>query len=118
MKVRLTALALGLGILSSAAAAETLTFRVQNDYRYTVHLQFFSQSRNHVWPDSGRVWVLDDGSVHTYRLGCNSGEKICYGAAVSGNYDTFWGVSLDNNESCSDCCYTCNGGTTPIRGLH
>lgn len=100
--------------MSGLASAEELTWRVQSSYPYIVHFKLFSQDRNHVWPDTSRVWVLDDYDVHTLPISCQSGEKICYGAWPAGDTSTYWGVSNENDESCSRCCYICDGGQTKI----
>lgn len=99
------------------AKAEELTFRFRSDYPYTVHLKLFSKSRNHVWPNSSEVWVLDDYNEHNLPITCNYGEKICYGAWPAGDPSTYWGVGRNGTDGCDDCCSTCNGGTADLRIL-
>jgi hypothetical protein len=96
-------------------AGTSLEFNIKSNYRYKVGIKFYSQTRNHVWPDSDNFWVLDDYGTHTYRLSCMRGEEICYGAWATGNDKTFWGVGHGGNKSCRDCCYTC--GDTASRTL-
>ncbi len=105
-------------MLTGAAQAESLTWRLRSSYPYIVHFQLFSDDRNHVWPSASRVWVLDDSEVHSVRISCNYGEKICYGAWPSGNTSRIWGVGSEGREGCEDCCYICDGGTTAIHNLH
>ena len=102
---------------SVGAKAEELTWNFRNDYPYTVHVKLFSQSRNHVWPNSSQVWVLDDNQEHSLPITCNYGEKICYGAWSAGDPDTYWGVGPRDRYGCDDCCYTCDGGETAVRVL-
>jgi hypothetical protein len=97
-------------LAAGPASAEVLTWHVTSQDQYIVHVQFFSQTYDRVWPGADRVWVIDDYAEHTYRLECTPGEKICIGAAEDGDYSTYWGVGLDNDKSCSNCCATCGGG--------
>lgn len=96
------------------AKAESLLFSVQSKYPYIVHIAFYSDNRNWEWPGDDKVYVLDDSRVHDYSLGCNSGEKICYGAWPKGTRKSYWGVGPDGNQSCRGCCYICNGGETGV----
>lgn len=122
--MRFSGLTLGLAVVSGwlagtvPAQAETLTWHLRSDYPYVVSLEFYSQGRNHAWPGSGKVYVLDDSEAHSFRLGCNAGESICFGAWVRGNSDRYWGVGAENAQHCSDCCYVCNGGETDLRILN
>jgi hypothetical protein len=94
---------------AAEAARRTLVVEVRSLDSYIVHLRFHSQDRNVGWPESGRVWILDDSQFHTYRLACSPGEKICYGAGRSGNYNRYWGTAVSGNEGCKGCCMTCGG---------
>jgi hypothetical protein len=105
------ALACGLFTASAASAAD-VTFVMKNNHPNAVEVELYSQDRDHVWPGNGQVYVLDDGEAKTMALACNDGEKICYGAWISGDKSTYWGVGPGNSETCTDCCYTCTGGNT------
>lgn len=96
----------------SAASAEQMTFMMRNGHPNAVRVELYSDDRNHVWPGKGQDYYLDDGETQSVRITCRQGEKICYGAWVDGDEDTYWGVGKGNEERCSDCCYTCNGGET------
>lgn len=100
------------------AEATDLTWRFRSDHPNTVHLKMFSDTRNHVWPSSSRVWVLDDYEEHSIPITCNYGEKICYGAWVAGDSNTYWGVGRSGNAGCDDCCYTCTEAETHLRVLN
>lgn len=102
----------------SFAQEQTLTWKIRSYHRHAVEVQFYSNNRNHVWPGVGRVYALKDYDVHTYRISCVQGEKVCYGAWVAGDSTSYWGTGRGGKQGCSDCCYTCNGGTTPIRNLN
>ncbi|MCW0001275.1 hypothetical protein OE766_23925 [Pararhizobium sp. YC-54] len=109
----LTALSvlLALGSVSAAAAAD-VTFQMKNSHPNAVEVELYSQDRDHVWPGNNQVYLLDDGETKQIPLSCDEGEKICYGAWISGDKSTYWGTGPDNAETCTDCCYTCTGGNT------
>ena len=100
------------------AVAGDMTWSVQSKSPYVVHLQFYSDDRNNVWPDPDKVYTLDDSEVHEYALSCHSGEKVCYGAWVKGNEDSYWGAGYDGEQACDNCCFRCDGGSTPIMVLN
>lgn len=94
------------------AAAEDETFRVKSMSESKVQIQFFSQDRRHRWPSVDRAYDLNDYGEHEFKLGCINGEKICYGAWVTGNSRRYWGVGSDGKAACQGCCYTCEGKNT------
>lgn len=101
-----------------AHADETFTFRIKSEYEYKVQIAFFSQDRNFVWPGPGRAFSLDDSRTQSFPLRCESGEKICYGAWVTGDGSLSWGVGPKNDQSCKKCCFVCgDADMTPILTL-
>ena len=110
----LTALLLAAGCagVSGIARADEVTFVIRNSHPYAVYVELYSDDRSHVWPGGGNAYYLDDGGTWDIALSCRSGERICYGAWVDGDEDTFWGVGPGNKVSCGDCCYDCEGGET------
>lgn len=107
------ALALGLVAgLAAPALAEEVTFVMNNHHPNAVEVQLYSDSRDHVWPGADEVYMLDDGETKTMTLECDDGEQICYGAWISGDQETFWGVGPGKSQDCDNCCYTCQGGMT------
>ena len=109
------ALVLIAGTLAASALpafAADVTFVMRNEHPNAVEVELYSQDRNHVWPGNNQVYYLDDGETKEIPLSCNEGEQICYGAWISGDQGSYWGTGPDNEESCSDCCYTCTGGQT------
>jgi hypothetical protein len=107
--------ALGLLMLAGGmveAFAADITINMRNNHKNAVEVELYSQDREHVWPGGNEVYYLDDGEVKEMSLSCNQGETICYGAWISGDKGTYWGTGPENAENCSDCCYTCEGGST------
>lgn len=115
--VAAAALLAALVATTSTAFAADVTFMMQNNHPNAVEVELYSQDRNHVWPGNGEVYVLDDGETKQMPLSCDEGEKICYGAWIKGDTDTYWGVGPGNKEACDDCCYTCTGGATETINL-
>lgn len=114
----LATLVLCFGSLPAQAQSE-MTFQVRSNHPNKVQIKFYSQDRKgHQWPNSTNAYNLDDSQVHSYRIGCLGGEKVCYGAWVTGNSNTYWGVGYNNSQRCSNCCYTCSGGTTQVINLN
>lgn len=101
-----------------AQAQSSKTFRFESEHPDKVEVVVYSSDRKgYQWPVPGRVFVLDTDEVTKFRVGCLGGEKVCYGAWVSGDSSTYWGVGRGNKRGCSKCCYTCDGGETPIISL-
>ena len=98
-----------------AQAQSNMTWKFENDYRYQVELMFFSSDRKgFVWPGNNKVYPLNDSGAHSIRISCLGGEKICYGAWVTGNRNRYWGVGADGKQGCESCCFKCLGGDTPL----
>ena len=102
----------GIFFAASIASAADVTFVMKNEHPNAVEVELYSQDRNHVWPGNGEIYLLDDGETKTMALSCKDGEKICYGAWISGDKSTYWGVGPGQSQACEDCCYTCTGGNT------
>ena len=103
--------------MSMSASAADVTFMMQNNHPNALEVELYSQDRNHVWPGNGEVYILDDGETKQMPLSCEEGERICYGAWIMGDRNTYWGVGPGGEEACSDCCYTCTGGATETINL-
>ena len=96
-----------------AAAATQQTWTVKSMYQYKVQIAFYARERNHEWPGNGQAWDLNDYNNHTYTLNCRSGEKICFGAWVTGNASKFWGVGFGGKQGCASCCFVCGQQPQP-----
>ena len=98
--------------VAPVAMADEVTFVIRNSHPHAVYVELFSEDRSHSWPGGDDGYYLDDGGTWDIDISCRSGEKICYGAWVDGDEDTFWGVGPDGDEDCQDCCTECDGGET------
>mgnify|MGYP001576783934 FL=1 len=99
----------------SAEAQSEMTFRFKSDYDFKVQIGLYSADRKgHIWPGGGKAYNLDDSQVHSIKIACLGGEKICYGGWVTGNAKRYWGVGNNNTQRCEKCCFVCNGGQTPV----
>jgi hypothetical protein len=108
----LLALGVALTLVSptTTVQAQEISFEITNDYGRDIQVEFYSQNRNHAWPGGNRAYNLNRGDTQTYKLACQSGEKICYGGWVKGDARTYWGVGLNGKQSCDRCCVFCGDG--------
>jgi hypothetical protein len=87
----------------------TITWVVGNQWcGGEVDYKFFDIDNSLVWPSASSYYYSYYGQTYTSRLSCISGAKICLGAN-SGTW--YWGVGVNNNQSCTDCCGYCDGRT-------
>ena len=93
--------------------AVSMIWTVKSLYQYKVQIAFYSRERNHEWPGSGQAWDLNDYNNHTYTLNCRRGEKVCFGAWVTGNSSKFWGVGFGGKQGCASCCFFCGQQPQP-----
>ena len=91
----------------------TQTWTVKSMYKFKVQIAFYSRARNHEWPGSGQAWDLNDYNNHSYTLNCQRGEKVCFGAWVTGNASKFWGAGFGGKQGCSTCCFVCGEQPRP-----
>ena len=104
-------------VSSSGGGSPGITFRVTDACNdgYDINYRFFANNADSdvigVWPESGRVYATRRvGETYTHTLACTSDTvKICYGAQreSSSRDNSYWGVGLDGDEGCADCCNSC-----------
>lgn len=102
-----------LGLAGGQAQAQNgaATFNLTNNARYKIFVKFYSQ--NHVWPGQATHIELADNLEHSFRLGCDIGEKICFGGGYSQDgLGLYWGVGFLGNQGCNACCLAC-GANNP-----
>jgi hypothetical protein len=101
-------------VAAQTADAQSLTWRFRNDHRNVVNYELYANARRHVWPGGGQVYTLTDSGAHQTKIACNVGEKVCYGAWVKNSRRKEWGAGYGGKGGCKQCCYTCDGGETPV----
>ncbi len=94
-------------------ATTSMVWQVKSNYQYRVQIAFYSRERTHEWPGNGQAWDLNDFNNHNYTLSCRRGEKICFGAWVTGNANKYWGVGFGGKQGCSTCCFYCGEQPQP-----
>jgi len=72
---------------------------------YAVEYRFFDTTNGLSYPSHTTSY---SNTVYTHTLKCVSGATIAVGART-GNKN--WGVGISNNQSCSNCAYSCDGRT-------
>jgi hypothetical protein len=95
------------GAGDGSAEAGKATFKLTNKAPNAVMVKFFSKTRPVVWPDANHHELLNDDAQHSFALSCQVGEEICYGASDSASNKRYWGVGLNNDKACKDCCLQC-----------
>lgn len=112
-------LVLGSSLGAVAAKADTMTWKIRSFSQYAVDVAFYSQNRRNIWPSTTTTYVVRNYDVASFPLSCIRGEKICYGAAVRGNANHYWGQGIGGKQACKGCCFTCDGVTvTPVMNLN
>ncbi|TAK16781.1 MAG: hypothetical protein EPO35_04635 [Acidobacteria bacterium] len=84
-----------------------MLWMVDNQCRRSVDFRLFDRTNNLQWPaDPSKVWFIDSGGLLAQLVSCIPGAKICYGAAAPGQ-EGEWGIGINGNARCPDCCQTC-----------
>lgn len=91
----------------------SMIWTVKSMYQFKVQIAFYSRERSHEWPGNSQAWDLNDYNNHTYTLNCRRGEKVCFGAWVTGNAKKFWGVGFGGKQGCASCCFHCGQQPQP-----
>lgn len=88
---------------SNSSLVFNITDGCNDDYR--IDYKFFDVTNNLVWPGPNEIYYTEYYDTnYMHRLSCKTGAKICFGGNTG---DYYWGVSKDGDESCTDCCVTC-----------
>lgn len=101
----------------------TLTIQMEEDSdcnNATIWFRFFDETDALIWPATPNYFYFPYSSqVYSQTISCKTGAKICYGGSFYTNTEQpeYWGVGINNDESCPNCCYTCEAGTTPVNNL-
>lgn len=69
-----------------------------------IYIRFFDETNDIVFPNSSQVYSISSGRTGSVKLSVKRGAKVCYGAEPSNRDGSYWGVSLDNDQSCASCC--------------
>ncbi len=85
-----------------------LTLQFTDSCTNNVELKFYDQTNGDVWPSGSTHWVLNDGNTLSQTVSCQTGDNICFGAAVNGdNSQGYWGAGFGGQLGCTGCCYSC-----------
>jgi hypothetical protein len=99
-------------LISTAAMADSLTWRFENNHENIVDLELYADDGK--WPGGGEVYSLNDGTTRKVKINCRKGEQICYGAWLRGSSSEAWGAGKGGEGDCDSCCFVCGTGQTPI----
>ncbi len=68
----------------------------------------FDTTNGLVYPSRDRVYTTSPGGDISVFIDCERGSQVCYGAETDPATDLFWGLGIDGNEGCDDCCDLCD----------
>lgn len=105
-------------LTSGNSQAQSLEWRFKSEHPNVVSVELYSQDRSHIWPGGDEVYTLNDYSTRSINLSCRRGETICYGAWVRNTASSTWGAGRGGKGACRSCCFTCEGGRTPVLVLN
>jgi hypothetical protein len=73
-----------------------------------VEFRLWAQDREWVWPGGDEVYETPGVSVDALqRIACAEGELVCFGGRAGA---VEWGLGLDGQGDCSECCTPCTDG--------
>ena len=71
-----------------------------------VSWRLWSRDRDWAWPGPDATFVTDGfGRSSHEEVDCLKGESVCFGAEAG---ERSWGVGIDGEASCEDCCFLCS----------
>lgn len=107
------------GSTTSPGSANTvrMTLDYQNACSGPIDLKFFDRTNAVVWPDASSSYEIASQQRRSFDLNCRNQAQVCYGASERANTSHYWGVGIDNTQSCSDCCVVCGQTPPPVKVL-
>ena len=97
----------------SGAGDSTVTFQVKdtcND-KQDIMFKFYDETNKLVWPSVNKSYYTEKYNYYSLnRLSCSKGANICVGGSTP-DYSKPFGVGINNDSSCADCCGRCNNGS-------
>lgn len=72
-----------------------------------IQAALFETETGRVFPSRSTVWVAPPGDEIDVVIECGDGNQVCFGAETDPSSDFFWGVGIDGNAGCDDCCDLC-----------
>ena len=94
-----------------------MTLAYENACAGPIDLKFFDRTDGTVWPDASSSYEVASQQRRSFDLNCRAQAQVCYGATERANTSHYWGVGLDNTQTCSDCCVSCSETTPPVKIL-
>jgi tetratricopeptide (TPR) repeat protein len=95
------------------------TWQFRNNAGEQLQVRVFAPARGKKWPGDDVSWPLYSVGPYEFKIECQQGEQICYGAWGYYNPDTYWGIGRHGEHRCQACCYVCNeGGRSVVHTLN
>jgi hypothetical protein len=96
---------------------DTIQWLFTNHTDETIQIEFTTDPPNRVWPGDNKAYTIPPHSTQSKTLNCVSGQKICYGGWIKGNFTKYWGAGNNGDYNCDNCCAKC-GSANPHIGLN
>jgi len=93
--------------------SNSMRWEITNSTSYDLNVEYYTQDGRGRWPNYGLIFPLRRGGTHSTEMSCTYGGYVCYGA-WSSNKSAGWGQGYERSQSCSNCCYQCQGGTARV----
>lgn len=94
-----------------------MTLAYENACTGSIDLKFFDRTNGIVWPSASSSYEITSQQRRSFDLDCRNQAQVCYGGSERANTSHYWGVGLDNTQSCSDCCLVCGQTPPPVKVL-
>ena len=110
---------------SPTPAIMNFTFRDACSAAQTIRLRLFDETKDLIYLDGMSDYIIT-ATPRPISIACALGDQMCYGGQDAKATPTpgpipnrtpitlkMWGVGLNNDRSCTDCCFTCASKTIP-----
>jgi hypothetical protein len=84
-----------------------MTFEMRNACSQRIDFKFYDRANNLVWPSANTHYEMSAGSSRAVSLNCKTGANVCFGA-TSADRSQYWGVGVNGDHGCENCCATCS----------
>lgn len=95
---------------------DTIRWVFTNHTDNTIQIEFTTDPPSRVWPGDDKAYNIPPHTTEQKTLNCISGQKICYGGWIKGNFSKYWGAGNNGDYNCDNCCAKC-GSANPHIGL-
>lgn len=102
---------------ATAPVTRSIAVTIVNNSEREMHAKLFARGSNQQWPSIGRAYVVPPaGQSHVFKIECQEGEQICYGAWVDrARRRHEFGSGARGLISCERCCRVCEANAKDMK---